>query len=33
MVVKNAGATGRCEAMKDILEMDVETLFGEDDEE
>lgn len=32
-IVKNAGATGRCEAMKDILELTAEDLFGEDDEE
>lgn len=33
MLVKNAGATGRCEAMRDILGLTADDLFGVDDEE
>jgi hypothetical protein len=33
MAVKNAGATGACSMIKDILDFDVEDIYGDYDEE
>lgn len=30
MIVKNAGATGRCEAMKDVINLEADDLFGDE---
>jgi len=32
MLVKNAGATGACSVMQEILSVTVEDIFGDDDE-
>jgi hypothetical protein len=32
MAVKNAGATGYCSAMKDLIDLDYEKIFGDDNE-
>lgn len=30
MIVKNAAATGRCEVMRDIIELKADDLFGDE---
>ena len=30
MIVKNAGATGRCEVMREIVNLEADDLFGDE---